>query len=280
MFYKLTLKNEAGQIVDINDGKNYQVLSCKGLTPPTAELFLSKSPNRKGAKFNGSVLNERTIEIDIKMLGDVEQSRNALYSWASPEEKLRINYSNTLKNVYCEGNVESASVELFNDNQVMTLVIVCGDPYLKNVNTIVQEITKYEYRFKFPFAIDKNGEAFSTIKDRIATSFNYNGVSGGFEIQIIFHGTVNGITIVNLKNGSYFTLNKQFIMGDAISINSLSTPKKVVNKTTGENLLKYMSPGSEWLKLSTGENMFQVEPVVDSDKIECRFILEERFLGV
>ena len=83
-----------------------------------------------------------------------------------------------------------------------------------------------------------------------------------------------------LKNGSYFTLNKQFIMGDAISINSLSTPKKVVNKTTGENLLKYMSPGSEWLKLSTGENMFQVEPVVDSDKIECRFILEERFLGV
>ena len=68
MFYKLTLQNEAGNVIDINDGERFQVLDCRGLTPPGVKDYTGAESIRKGAKFTGSSLLERTVEIDIKLL--------------------------------------------------------------------------------------------------------------------------------------------------------------------------------------------------------------------
>lgn len=280
MFYKLTLQNEAGRIIDINDGKNFQVLNCRGLTPPSAELFLSKSPNRKGARYNGSSLSERTIEIDIKLLGDIEANRNLLYDWANPESYCRINYLNSLKNVYCEGIVESATPELFTNSQVMSIVIVCSDPYLKSLYTIFQEINQYLKQFTFPFSIDRNGIPFSTSKNSTLTTFTYNGVRVGFKAYVIIKGEINRIQITNQRDASYFALSKHFEAEQILLIDSLASPKKVTNLTTGENLLKYMSAKSTWLKLFTGQNQFSYEVDTNSEDVEVTFSLNDRFLGV
>lgn len=280
MFYKLTLQNEAGRIIDINDGKNFQVLNCRGLTPPSAELFLSKSPNRKGARYNGSSLSERTIEIDIKLLGDIEANRNLLYDWANPESYCRINYSNFLKNVYCEGIVESATLELFTNSQVMSIVIVCSDPYLKSLYTIFQEINQYLRQFIFPFSIDRNGIPFSTSKNNTLTTFTYNGVRGGFKAYVVIKGEINRIQITNQRDASYFALSKHFEAKQILLIDSSASPKKVTNLTTGENLLKYMSAKSTWLKLFTGQNQFSYEVDTNLEDVEVTFSLNDRFLGV
>lgn len=280
MFYKLTLQNEAGRIIDINDGKNFQVLNCRGLTPPSAELFLSKSPNRKGARYNGSSLSERTIEIDIKLLGDIEANRNLLYDWANPESYCRINYSNFLKNVYCEGIVESATLELFTNSQVMSIVIVCSDPYLKSLYTIFQEINQYLRQFTFPFSIDRNGIPFSTLKNSTLTTFTYNGVRAGFKAYVIIKGEINRIQITNQRDASYFALSKHFEAKQILLIDSSASPKKVTNLTTGENLLKYMSAKSTWLKLFTGQNQFSYEVDTNLEDVEVTFSLNDRFLGV
>lgn len=280
MFYKLTLQNEAGRIIDINDGKNFQVLNCRGLTPPSAELFLSKSPNRKGARYNGSSLSERTIEIDIKLLGDIEANRNLLYDWANPESYCRINYSNSLKNVYCEGIVESATLELFTNSQVMSIVIVCSDPYLKSLYTIFQEINQYLRQFTFPFSIDRKGIPFSTSKNSTLTTFTYNGVRAGFKAYVIIKGEINRIQITNQRDASYFALSKHFEAKQILLIDSSASPKKVTNLTTGENLLKYMSAKSTWLKLFTGQNQFSYEVDTNLEDVEVTFSLNDRFLGV
>lgn len=280
MFYKLTLQNEVGRIIDINDGKNFQVLNCRGLTPPSAELFLSKSPNRKGARYNGSSLSERTIEIDIKLLGDIEANRNLLYDWANPESYCRINYSNFLKNVYCEGIVESATLELFTNSQVMSIVIVCSDPYLKSLYTIFQEINQYLRQFTFPFSIDRNGIPFSTSKNSTLTTFTYNGVRVGFKAYVIIKGEINRIQITNQRDASYFALSKHFEAEQILLIDSSASPKKVTNLTTGENLLKYMSAKSTWLKLFTGQNQFSYEVDTNVEDVEVTFSLNDRFLGV
>ena len=280
MFYKLTLQNEAGRIIDINDGKNFQVLNCRGLTPPSAELFLSKSPNRKGARYNGSSLSERTIEIDIKLLGDIEANRNLLYDWVNPESYCRINYSNFLKNVYCEGIVESATFELFTNSQVMSIVIVCSDPYLKSLYTIFQEINQYLRQFTFPFSIDRNGIPFSTLKNSTLTTFAYNGVRAGFKAYVIIKGEINRIQITNQRDASYFALSKHFEAKQILLIDSSASPKKVTNLTTGENLLKYMSAKSTWLKLFTGQNQFSYEVDTNVEDVEVTFSLNDRFLGV
>ena len=280
MFYKLTLQNEAGNIIDINDGERFQVLNCRGLTPPGAELFLSRSPNRKGAKFNGSSLSERNVEIDIKLLGDVEENRNLLYNWVNPESYCRINYSNRLKNVYCEGHVQEATPELFSKSQVMSVVVICGDPYLKSLYTIYQEISQYLNQFTFPFSIDEAGIPFSTLKADTATTFTYNGVKSGFKAQIIVKSEITRLQITNLIDANYFALAATFPAGTVILIDSLSSPKKVTNLTTGENLLKYMSNNSSWLKLLTGQNRFSYEVDTSPDDVEVTFLLNDRYLGV
>ena len=279
MFYKLTLQNETGNIIDINDGVSFQILNCRGLTPPSAELFLSRSPNRKGSKYNGSILSERTLEIDVKILGDIEVNRNRLYDWVNPESYCRINYSNSLKNVYCEGYVESATPELFIDSQIMSIVIICPDPYLKSLYTIYQEISNLEKHFTFPFSIDQNGIPFSTLKASPITTFIYNGVKSGLNAQVLIKGKITRFEITNLVDATYFAIQTELQAGTIIQIDGLSSPKKVTNITTGENMLRYLTAGSSWLKVLNGLNRFTYS-ADNIENVELTFHLNDRFLGV
>ena len=210
----------------------------------------------------------------------MEENRNLLYDWVNPESYCRINYSNRLKNVYCEGHVQEATPELFSNSQVMSVVVVCGDPYLKSLYTIYQEITRYLNQFTFPFSIDEAGIPFSTLKADTATIFTYNGVKSGFIAQIIVNSKITRIQLTNLVNSNYFALVGNFPAGTVILIDSLSSPKKVTNLTTGENLLKYMSNNSSWLKLLTGQNRFSYEVDTSPDDVEVTFLLNDRYLGV
>ncbi|MBR4279416.1 MAG: hypothetical protein IKT34_04475, partial [Clostridia bacterium] len=117
--FSFRLENESGNIVDINDGIKYIVTAASGLNPPSAALFTSKSPNRKGSKHNGSTLDERVIIITIKILGDIEANRNALYAWADTEQYCKVYYKNGVRNVFCEGYVQDCPIDLFTDNEVI-----------------------------------------------------------------------------------------------------------------------------------------------------------------
>ena len=123
--FELKLENSNGAIVNINDEVNYVVLSASGLNPPSASLFTSKSPNRKGLRHNGSTLDERNITIKIKLLGDIENSRIALYEWCNTEQYVKVHFKNNSKEVYCEGYVEDCEVDQFTDSEIVELAILC-----------------------------------------------------------------------------------------------------------------------------------------------------------
>ena len=59
--FELRLENSDGGIVNLNDGIKYVVVEFEGFDPPSATLYTSKSPNRKGRKKNGSMLYIRFI---------------------------------------------------------------------------------------------------------------------------------------------------------------------------------------------------------------------------
>lgn len=44
---KLELENESKNVINIDDDVNYQLISATGFTSPSAEIFRSKSPNKK-----------------------------------------------------------------------------------------------------------------------------------------------------------------------------------------------------------------------------------------
>lgn len=282
--FSLKLENENGNIVDINDNQNYVVLSVSGLNPPSASIFTTRSPNRKGSKYNGSTLNERNIVIRIKILGDVEANRNALYEWTYTEQYVKVHYKNGLRDVYCEGHIEDHDNDYFTDNEVVSLAILCENPYWKDLQEIITEITNLLAQFTFAFAIDSYGIPFSTIRDSNATSvFNY-GAETGIRLTINCKGTVKNITIYDATDSSRRLAIKTTLgEGWLVEIDTTASPKTVkAYKPDGSviNLMRYISHNPTWFTLKKGNNSFAFMADDGQSNMEVSVAFTNSYLGV
>lgn len=281
--FKLSLENTDGSVVNLNDGVNYVVIEFEGFNPPAASLFTSKSPNRKGSKKNGSTLDERTVIIAIKILGDIEANRNALYEWADTETELKVYYSNGAKNVYCEGTVTECDVPLCTDNEIMTLAITCPDPYLKDLQTIATEISNLLKQFTFPFAIDADGIPFSTIKEDTKTNVFNAGAETGAIIRIKALAEVSNISLYDANDATkIFTVNMTLQENEVVEIDTERSPRTVrLYRTDGtvENILKYVGHNPTWFRLKKGNNVFGFT-ASDTGNVEVTFTFVNKHLGV
>ena len=281
--FELYLENENANIVNINDNVNYVVISAEGLTPPSASIFTAKSPNRKGVKYNGSTLNERNIVITIKLLGDIEANRNALYAWVDTEQYCKIRYKNGVKNVYCEGHVQDCPIELFTDNEVVNLAILCENPYWHDLQEIKAEISDMVKQFTFPFAIDENGIPFSTIRDTNTTNVFYSGAETGVKINIKCVGNVEQLIIYNARNtAEQFAIATNLPKGWVVVIDTETSPKTVrayKPDGTSENLLKYVK-NPTWFTLKKGNNAFAYTVMNGTENAEISIGFTTKYSGV
>lgn len=278
--FELLLENKSGKIVNINDGVNYVVIEFEGFNPPPASLYISKSPNRKGSKKNGSTLNERNLIFQVKILGDIEANRNAFYEWADTETELKIYYKNGVKSIYCEGTVTDCDVPVCTDNEVMTIAITCPDPYLKDLQEIAIEITNLLKQFTFPFAINANGIPFSTINEHNTTNIFNAGAETGALIRIKALGEVSNISLYDGNDATkIFQINKTLQNGDIVEIDTERSPRTVKllrGDGTVENILRYVGHNPTWFQIKKGANLFGYTA---SGFIEVTFSFTTKFLG-
>lgn len=282
--FDLMLENSNANIVDLNDGERYQVITASGLNPPSASIFTSKSPNRKGLKYNGSTLNERVVSIQIKLLGNVEESRNALYAWADPEEYTKIRYRNGLKNVYCEGHVEVCEVDPFTDNEVMNVEILCENPYWKDLEEISIEVSNILRQFVFAFAIDSAGVPFSTLKEDNVTSIHNTGAETGVKFIIRCKEAVDSLVIFDADNTTRrFQINYPFKAGWQIIIDTEGSPKtcQAINPEGKVlNILRYVKGNPTWFSLKKGINRFNYLANDGAAAVEMLIGYTNKYLGI
>lgn len=303
--FSLRLENESGNVVDLNDGERYLVLSVSGLTPPSASIFTSKSPNRKGAKYNGSTLNERNIVVTVKILGDVEENRNALYSWVDTEQYAKVYYENGAKNVFCEGYVQDCEVELFTDNEVASIAILCPDPYWSDIQTIVADLSTLLKQFTFPFAIahDRTVEYSSPNPDGTAAEATMNEgiplstIRDDNTTNVFNGGAETGVVITinckeDLKNLLFFDandtarrikINYTVPAGGIITIDTNGSPKTCkATMTDGSvvNLMKYIAANPTWFILKKGHNAFGFTADSGVAEAEVSLGFTNKYLGV
>lgn len=278
------LENENGNIVDINDGKRYIVTGASGLNPPPAQIFTTKSPNRKGVKYNGSTLMERNIIISIKILGDIEANRNHLYEWVDTEQYCKVRYRNDTKNVYCEGHIQDCPIDIFTDNEIVNVAILCENPFWKDLADISADISALLKQFKFPFAIDDVGVPFSTTRETYTTTVFHVGVPTGARFIINCIGEVKNLTIYNGKDVSQkFRLLYTIPSGWAVVIDTDGSPKTVKAYTTeGEvlNLLPFVEHNPTWFELKKGANVFTCAADEGIKNAEISVNFTNKYLGV
>lgn len=271
-----------GSIVNINDGVNYVVVEFEGFTPPPASLYTSKSPNRKGSKKNGSTLDERSLIIQVKILGDIEANRNALYEWTDTETELKIYYKNGVKEVYCEGTVTDCDVPVCTDNEIMTVAITCPDPYLKELQEMAIEISNLLKQFTCPFAIDANGIPFSTIRADNTTNVFNAGAETGAIIRVKAKGEVSNIKLYDANDASrIFEINLTLQENEIVEIDTERSPRTVrLIKTDGSavNILKNIGHNPTWFQLKKGNNLFGFTASIVSN-VELTFSFTNKYLG-
>ena len=280
--FELLFENTNGKIVNINDDTNYVVIDFEGFAPPPASLYTSKSPNRKGSKKNGSTLDERTLIFQIKILGNVEANRNALYEWTDTETELKIYYKNGVRNIYCVGTVTDCDVPACTDNEIMTVAITCPDPYLKDLREIATEISNLLKQFTFPFAIDANGIPFSTIKTENKTNVFNAGAETGAIIRIKALGEVSNISLYDANDATrIFSINTTLQENEIVEIDTTRSPRTVrLIRTNGtaENILRFIGHNPTWFQLKKGNNLFAFSSS-DNGKIEVTFSFTNKYLG-
>jgi hypothetical protein len=259
--YTCRIENSDGEIKTLTQNEaNYQIVDIQGLNPPKAQINRSTVGGLAGSKFNSSRLEERNIVVMLKLNGDVEANRIELYRFFNASEWCKFHYTNGSRNVYIEGYVETNEVELFTDSEIMQVSIICPDPYFKDAQLIVDDISKIVKRFYFPFSIEYDDPIpFSEIEiERITDVFNASESKCGIEIVIDFIGSVNRLEIKNVGTNETFTIVHPFLANDVVTLVTNEGRKSINLNRNGviNNLFPKVVKGSVFFQLNRGDNYF------------------------
>lgn len=285
--YQASIENSRGNSFQLTgDEANYQILNIEGLNPPKAQVNVTNIAGMDGAKFNSSKLQTRNLVITVKINGDAEANRIQLYQYFPTKEQVTFYYSNSHRDVFIKGYVNSCEVNPFSQNEQMQISIICPQPYFKAIDEVIADISNTTALFEFPFSINQ-GEPipFSSYEDnRITEVFNDADDMTGAIILIKVLADVDDILIRNILSGDTFELNYQFEAGDRITVNTNSGEKSVKLLRDGviSNIFSAMVQGSVFLQLASGINYFayQIDSGANDQYVNIEFSFYSVYRGV
>ena len=258
--YQASIENSRGETLQLTGNEaNYQILNIEGLNPPQAQVNITNIAGMDGAKFNSAKLQTRNLVITIKINGNAEANRINLYNFFPTKEEVTFYYSNSTRDVFIKGYVNSCEVNPFTQGQQMQVSIICPNPYFKAIDEVVTDISSVTALFEFPFAINQGDPIpFSSFETNKETNI-FNGADDktGVVIQIDILDTCEDILIRNTQTGETFELNYQFQAGDRVTINTNSGEKsvKLLRNGVSTNIFSAIVSGSVFLQLYSGDNL-------------------------
>lgn len=285
--FSLKVENAKGAILELtNDETNFQVTNVEGLNPPNATINTSDFANGDGSAFNSSKIHNREIVITVYINGDVQTNRLTLYQYFRNKNWCKIYYTDDQRDVYIEGYVQDFEAPIFTQKQVAQISILCPDPYFKDIETIVQSISKALKKFTFPFSINI-GEpiAFSEIElEKITNVINESESETGLIVNVTFMGRVDKLEIRNIDNGQNFIIDYNFMANDKLVINCNRGSKSVIltRDAVEYNLIPYVRSGSTFFQLGIGDNNFSflADDGTSDMSVDIQFNYYKVYLGV
>lgn len=285
--FTLKIENAKGSVLELtHNEENYQVADITGLNPPNANINTSNYANGDGSSFNSSRIPNREIVITVYINGDIQKNRLELYKHFRNKEWCKIYFEDDERNVFIEGYVQAFEVPRFVQKQVAQISILCPNPYFKDIDTIVQSISKSIKRFTFPFSINIDKPiAFSTIElEKITNVINDSESETGLIINVLFMGTVNKLEIRNIDTGKNFIIDYEFMKNDKLVINCNRGSKSVIltREAVEYNLIPYVRKGATFFQLGIGDNKFSflADEGANDMLVDINFKYYKVYLGV
>lgn len=279
--FDLSVKNISGDVLRLTRNNNYAITGASGLTPVAANINTSTAGINDGVVYNSARLSYRNIVITLCFARNVETSRIKLYDYFQTKQFCRLYFSNGSRDVYIDGYVETFECDLFTMTETAQISIICPKPYFKNVTETVNSGATVSAAFEFPTAF--NDVVFSTETAGTTVTIPNNGdVSAGMDIEINFTGSVSAPVIRNAATGEYFRLNRNFVSGDKVTVNTRSGEKSVILTRFGVefNIINALDAGASWLQLQRGNNTLLLGANSGSTALSVTFKHYDLFAGV
>lgn len=262
--FVLEVENKYGQKLKLSQNESsYQILKIEGLTPPAAEIHTIVSANAHGSTYKAAKIEPRNLVLQIKPCGNIEENRLRLYEYFATSDWCKIYFRNSKRSVAIEGYTETIESDLFTNNQVLQISILCPEPFFKDVSESVRDISKEQAIFEFPFEvpIQELIEFSAFNRDRFTCVVNYGEADTGMTVEIenISSGTLPIPVIRNYITGESLIINGHFNVGEKIVINTNIGQKSIIkisNKGVESNILNEFNLNSTWLQLRKGANHF------------------------
>lgn len=283
--YILKVENRNGAVLRLSQNESkYQILKIDGLTPPDADITSSTLANMHGEKFKSSKIGVRNVVINLRLQGNVEENRIALYDFFDNGEEIKVYYQNGMRNVFIDGYCEKVDSDFFSKDEEMQISIVCLSPFWKNINTTRIDISQVFDNFEFPFAIEKEGISFSDyFENREVNIINSGEVETGVKITLTTstNNIVNPV-IYNVHTREFLKLNTNIDIGDKIIINTNKGEKSITKISNGipVNEINSLGNDSTWLQLSKGSNLFTYQSEENQDALRIVFEFNNLYKGV
>ena len=170
-------------------------------------------------------------------------------------------FSNDSRNVSISGYVETFECDLFSVSETVQISIICPNPYFKNVSEIV----------------NSGLEETTTI-----IILNNGDVTTGMDISINFTGDITNPVIRNAVTGEFYRLNRSFISGDKVTINTRNVEKSVIltQSDVNINIINAVDAASVWLQLQHGNNELHFNADSGTENMTMTFTHTDLFVGV
>ena len=279
--YDLSVKNISGDILRLTRDNNYAITGVEGLTPVAANINTSTAGINDGVVYNSARLGYRNIVLTIRITQDAEKNRIKLYNYFQTKQLCTLYFSNDTRDVYISGYVETFECDLFSLGQTAQISIICPNPYFKNVSEIVNSGSAVTAAFEFPKAFT-NVEFSTETTNTTVTIPNSGDVSAGMDILINFTGNVSIPVIRNAKTGEFYRLNRDFVAGDKVTINTRIGEKSVILTRFGVdfNIINAVDAAASWLQLRCGNNTFYYAASSGGNNMQITFTHTDLFAGV
>lgn len=278
------IQNKYGELLELTHNPDYTVVSINGLAPAAATINTAVMTTADGEFFNSSRVGMRNIVVLVKINGDIERNRLALYRYASPKSPIRFYFKNGSRNVYIDGYVETHEVNLFENGQAAQISIICPQPFFKSIKDASIEFSSVLSNFKFAFGTNFNAPVpFSSVTSAAEKNIVNDGdAETGVIIELHAAGVVENPVIYDKDTREKFALTFTMEGGDVIRINTNTGEKSVILIRDGKesNIINYSDMNNDWFKLRYGDNKFTYDCEAGYEFLNVKMIFSNKFEGV
>ncbi|PBH84478.1 hypothetical protein BGU59_09845 [Clostridioides difficile] len=285
-------RNEKGAEVILTTTK-IKVADIKGLDGLKNDIGSVKGYNQHGSTYVSNTIDEREIDISLKIITDDEDYRRIkrnLLSIFNPDTKGDL----IVKSVNGERErkistrvVESPkfkqSKSKYKNMRECEIGLIALDPYWKDKSETKTDIAIWRGKFSFPLVIKENGIIMGYREPSlIVNTKNMGDVKCGMKILFKAKGTLVNPQLVNIETQDFVKINKTMKKGEVIEVTTDFGNKKVSYSRNGvvENAFNYWDLYSTFLQLEVGDNLFRYNADEGIDNLEVTIYHTSRYLGI